>query len=276
MKRILSLILVLCILLSFAACGKDKEEGSTTNELTAYELIDSAIKKTQALDSLDMKMIMSMKMTVEGESVEMPVEYYIKAVDIHSKNPRMSMVMNTEIIGMSVDMDFYLEDGYYYVSTMGKNMKMKAEAGDGYDVLGQSNNLMVDLDQKYLKDTKIITNNDGSKTVKLEMDRDAFKNEFKDLLDSTGEDTAELLGITEEDISISNAVVEITVDQDGYVDTYDVKFDMNIVMDGEGSSNSISVELVAGIDYNNPGQPVTVTAPEGYKNYPEVDPDTLS
>jgi LEA14-like dessication related protein len=156
---------------------------------------------------------------------------------------------------------------------MGENMKMKAEAGDDYDMLGQTDSMMVNLDEKYLKDTVIISNSDGSKTVKLEMDSEAFKAAFKELVDSTGESAAE--GAEVKDISISNAVVEITVGKNGYIDTYKVKFDMDMKMDVMGTAYNVTVKLDASIKYNNPGKDVTVTAPAGYKNYPEVDPDAL-
>ena len=267
MKRILSVMLILCMLLSLAACEKD--EGSS-----AYDLVDSAIKKTQALDSLDMKMVMDMSMAMEGITMDVPVEYSIKAVDVNGKNPKMAMVMSMETMGISVDMDFYMEDGYYYLSTMGQNMKFKAEAGDDYDMLGQTDNMMVELDEKYLKDTKVVTNSNGTKTVKLEMDSDAFMRVFKELIDSTGEGAAD--GATINDISISNAVVEITVGKEGYIDTYKIKFDMNMKLDVLGVTSDVSLKLDASIQYNNPGEKVTITAPAGYKDYPEVDPDTLS
>lgn len=267
MKRsILAVFLVLAMLLTLAACGKDKNPN-------AYELVSSAIKKTQSLDSLDMAMSMKMSMATEGFSMDVPVEYDIKAVDVHSKNPKMSMVMSMDMMGNSVDMDFYMEDGYYYMSTMGQNMKFKAEAGDEYDALGQANDLMVDLDEEYLKDVAIVTNSNGSKTVKLKMDSDTFKKAFKELVDTTGKDAVE--GATIDNITISNATVEITVDKEGYISAYNVKFDMSVSVEVMGTTNVITIKLDAGILYKNPGKAVTVTAPEGYKNYPEMDPDAL-
>jgi len=267
MKRIFAAILMLSLLFTLAACGKDKNP-------EAYELVNSAMKKTQALDSLDMKMVMNMSMKMEGVSMDIPITYDIKAVDVHSKTPKMAMVMSMEMMGMSVDMDFYMEDGYYYMSAMGQKMKFKAEAGDDYDALGQANNMMVDLDEKYLKDVAIVSGSNGKKTVTLKMDSDEFKKTFKDLVDSTGESAVD--GGTVKNIDISNASVEITVNKDGYIDTYKLKFDMSMTVDVMGTSNTVSVSTDASIQYNNPGKKVTVTAPAGYKNYPEVDPDTLS
>lgn len=267
MKRMLSIALVLCLLLSFTACGKDKEA-------SAYDLVNSAMKKTQSLDSLDMQMVMDMSMKMEGVSMDIPVEYDIKAVDVHSKSPKMAMVMSMEMMGMSVDMDFYMEDGYYYMNAMGQKMKFKAEAGDEYDALGQANNMMVDLDEKYLKDTKVVTNSNGSKTVTLKMDSNEFKKTFNELIASTGEGAVD--GGVLKSIDISDASVEITVDKNGYIDTYKVKFTMSMSIEAMGTANNVTAKVDASIKYNNPGKTVTVTAPAGYKNYPEVDPDTLS
>lgn len=267
MKRsVLAVVLVLSMLFTLAACGDDKNPG-------AYELINSAIKKTEALDSADMKIVMNMSIDMDGFSMDVPVEYDVKAVDMQSESPKMNMVMKMGMLGMSVNVDCYVEDGYYYMYTMGQKMKVKAEAGDEYDALGQADELMVDLDAEYLKDVAIVSGADGKKTVKLEMDNDAFQEVFDELIGSTGDGAATGGNVTS--IRIPEAHLEITVDKNGYIDTYKVAFEMEMTIESQGASYDAAVELDASIQYNNPGTPVTVIAPDGYKDYPEVNPDTL-
>lgn len=269
MKRnLLALFLVLVMLFTLVACGKDD-----VNETTAFALIDAATKKTQALDSAEMDMTMNMSMDMMGVSMDIPITYNIKGVGLQSSSPNLEMVMSMTMFGMAVEMDIYVENGYYYMSYMGETMKYKAEDAADYDAMAQVNAMYGDLTADLLKDTAITKNADGSKTVKLTLDSETFKKVFKDLVDRTGNSAAE--GATIKSITISNANVEITVNKDGYIDTYKVDFDMSMTMDVLGESYSTSVGVDATVQYKNPGTNVTVTPPDGYQNYPEVDLDSI-
>ena len=67
-----------------------------------------------------------------------------------------------------------------------------------------------------------------------------------------------------EDLTIQDAVVIISV-ADGYVQEYTMSFRME-AYDGEELS---SLTMDASITYENPGQPVEITSPEGYKDFAE-------
>ena len=69
--------------------------------------------------------------------------------------------------------------------------------------------------------------------------------------------------------------VEITVSEDGYVAEYNMEFDMEMTMSMAGLEVTVSAEVEAEIEIENPGEPVTVTPPEGYQDYPEVDADEV-
>jgi len=266
-KSILAVILVLSMLFTFAACGEEPKS-------EAYELLNAAMQKTQALDSLDSKMVMNMSMEVDGVSMEIPIEYDIKAVDMQSVFPKMAATMSVKMFGMTVETDMYMEDGYCYMSAMGQKMKVKAEDLDDYDALGQANDIMVDLDEKYLKDVAVVSGSDGKKTVTLTMNVNEFMDEFEDLIDSVGESAAS--GSSLEDIDISNISIEVTVDKNGYIDTYKVAYDMTVTVDVMDTTSTATASVEASIQYRNPGQSVTVTPPADYKSYPEVDPDTMN
>ena len=267
MKRsIFAVILVLSMLFTLAACGEEPKS-------EAYELVNAAMLKTQALDSMDAKMIMNMSIEVDGVSMDIPIEYDIKAVDMQSGSPKMDMVVKMSMMGMSVNADCYVEDGYYYMSIMGQKVKVKAEVGDDYDALGQADDLMVDLDAEYLKDVAIVSGADGKKTVTLTMDVNEFMDEFEDLIDSVGENASS--GSSLEDIDISNISIEVTVDKNGYIDTYKVAFDMAMTVDVMDTTSTATASAEISIQYRNPGQSVTVTPPADYKSYPELDPDAI-
>ena len=266
-KSILVIILVLSMLFTFAACGEDNNSG-------AYELVNSAWKKMEALDCMDAKMIMNISMKVDGISMDIPIEYDLKAVGLQSDSPKMAMIMSMEMFGVTVETDVYVEDDYCYMSSMGQKMKVKAEDVSDYDALDQANDIMVDLDEEYLKDVAVVPGSDGKKTVTLTMNADEFMDEFKDLIDSVGENAAS--GSSLEDIDISNVSIEITVDKNGYIDTYKVAFDMAMTVDVMDSTSTATASADMNIQYRNPGQSVTVTPPADYKSYPEVDSDAMN
>lgn len=267
MKRISALLLALIMIFTLTACGKDKDPVKN-DEPSAFELIDSATKKTEKLDCAEMDMTMNMSMDMMGMSMDVPMSYKIKGVDLQSKSPKMEMDITMSMFGMTIDMDAYVEDGYYYMTVMGENAKYKAEDAADYDGMSQAQSMFGDFTPELMKDTKIIKNADGTKTVKLSLDSDAFKRTFKDLIDSTGSSAAE--GATIKDVTITNGNVEVTVTADGYIDTYKVVFDMSMTMDVLGESYTASIKVDATVQYKNPGKSVTVTAPVGYKDYPLV------
>ena len=71
-------------------------------------------------------------------------------------------------------------------------------------------------------------------------------------------------------MQINDAVAKLTV-AIGYVTSYDLSFTMEITMEGITSS----AEATAAITYENPGQAVTITPPEGYQSFEVVTGDLL-
>ena len=77
------------------------------------------------------------------------------------------------------------------------------------------------------------------------------------------------------DLVISDAEVEVIIDAEGYVSLYALTFEFEMTV-GEGDEAvDCEVEVEMKVTYKNPGQPVTVTPPEGYQDYPEVDADEV-
>lgn len=268
-RKLLALGMVLVLLMSvFALAGCEQVE-----QLTAYKLVTDAVAKTEALESADMTLKMDMSVSAEGMTMDIPMSYDIKATDLKTESPKVSMKMTATVIGMSMDIDAYVENGYYYMSMMGEKVKYKAEDAAQYDALGQADSMMMDLPEDVLKDVAIIKNEDGTKTVKVTMNADAFKAVYDELIAATGSSAAS--GATLSAVNIANAEVEITVAESGYVTDYKVKFDMNMTMDMLGESSTASAKIDMSLKYNEPGKTVTVTAPEGYQDYEEMSLDSL-
>ena len=120
---------------------------------------------------------------------------------------------------------------------------------------------MKKLPADLLKDVEVVKNDDKSKTVTVAIPDETFSELFDDLLDTM----TDSMGVNATGLTISDAVVEITV-KNGYVQTYGVDFSMAMTVEGISFTATAECEMV----YENPGEAVTVTLPTGYENFREV------
>ena len=259
MKRIISLILALCIIL---ACGAL----SACSNQSAYDVVNAAMEKTSALDSMDATVEMTIDMKTGDESIALPMIYKIKASGLQSENPKLRMDMTTtvSIAGTtnSITMDIYAADGWAYISSNGSGYKMKQDAMDGQMGTDMSTDLIMQpLPEALLKDCTLQKNDDGSESVRITIDGKEFMNLFKDMIDSMNSN----IGTEAVNLTISDAVVTITV-QDDYISVYEMEYSMNM----EVSGTAVQATASASVKYNNPGKAVTVTPPEGYESFPEI------
>ncbi len=268
-KRIFSLTLALLMiagLLCVSSCTKPE---------TAYTLINGAVKKTEALDDLDMTMKMDMAMEVMGIDVTVPMNYDIKATGLKSETPTYRMNMTMSVFGMDMTVDAYVDGNNCYVSTREAlsdevvNAKMSLEqfAADN-ETIESVQSLVQPLDEELLADKEIVVNEDGSKTVSLELDEETFNRIFDAFVDSAVAAAAE--DAEGMQISMSNIKLDMTVGEDGYFDSYRIAFDMTMTVEEAGLSMDMDCHVDAVATYNNPGEKVTVTPMEGYEDFEEV------
>lgn len=247
-------------------------------EPTTFEIVNDAIVKTQELDSMHAisEMTMNMEMDLFGMSVpmEIPMKMDIKANGLQGDNPVMNMGLSMEMMGEEIAFDSYLEGEYLYMSVMGENMKVKAaEMGGMYDARAQIDSTVQQIPEELLTDIVAVENADGSKVVKLTMPADELQTLYGELLESVQGTAAEDSPVS--NLVISDAEIEIVIGSDGYISVYALTFDMDMTV-GEGDEGidfKIAAEMK--ITYQNPGEPVTVTPLEGYRDFPEMDADEV-
>ena len=268
--RLVSLIvgiLMLCSM-SMVSCA----------EPTTFEIVNDAIVKTQALDSMHAvsEMTMDMKMDLFGMSVpmEIPMKMDIKASGLQGDNPVMNMGMSLEMMDEEIAFDSYLEGEYLYISAMGENMKVKSEEmGSMYDARAQIDGTVQQIPEELLTDIVAVEKSDGSKAVNLTIPQDQLQTLYGDLLESVQGTAAEDSPVS--NLVISDAEVEVVINKDGYVSVYALTFGMDMTV-GEGEEAiDCEIDVEMKITYQNPGEPVTVTPPEGYRDFPEVDADDV-
>ncbi len=269
-KKILSLTLaalMMASLLCFSSCAKPE---------TAYTLISGAVKKTEALNDLDMTMEMNMAMQVMGLDVTVPMTYDIKATGLKSDAPVYRMDMTMSVLGMEMSVDAYVEGNDCYVSTREVlsdepvNVKMTLDqfAADN-ETIDSVQSMVQPLSEEQLADKEIVVNEDGSKTVSVEMDEETFNRIFDTFVDSAVAAAAE--DAEGMQLSMSNIKLDMTVGPDGYFDSYRIAFDMTMTMEEAGISMDMECHVDAMATYNNPGEKVTVTPMEGYEDFEEFE-----
>ena len=144
---------------------------------------------------------------------------------------------------------------------------------EDYDAMSDISSTVKALPEEWLKDIVATENADGSKTVALDLTDEQLESVYSEMIDSVKESAAS--GATITDCTFSDASLEITVAEDGYISVYKLTFVMDLGMDIEGVNYDSETGAEIIITYHNPGQSVTVTAPEGYQDYEEVDAEDV-
>lgn len=263
MKKISALVLAIvlvCTMLSLASC----------KELTAYQVFHEAMEKTEALDSFECKANIDMAMKFGGMEITVPMSYNFKAAGLKGDKPEFSGTTQLDMGIIKVDASVYNSGEYAYVDMSGTKLKMKlsSEEGSQYDFTKIDDEIVADLPEEALKDVQLVENEDGTKSIDVTLTAEEFNKYCKGMLDSVkgNENLENATDITVEDIKL-----KVVISKDGYISKYSMSFKMNMKVDlGElGGVTETSVAVDADIEYVNPGQTVTVTAPADLDSYAE-------
>ena len=263
-KKLISLLLaltVLCTGLFLTGCGNE-DVPEETKAKTAFEIIDEALQKTQNLESMDAKIEMEMSMGADGFTMTIPMSIKIMGKDLKAEKPVLSTVISMSMLGQSIEMEIYQEDQWAYMVM--DEMKYKLNVKDATDELDYAENadyMLQEIPEELLKDVQPVTAADGSQTFTVNFPEETFDRIYDELIESVGSN----MGTDIEDAKISDAVATITV-ADGYVTVYDLAFNMEMTAEGVSTTTAVKATCT----YNNPGQPVTVTPPEGYQDFEEL------
>lgn len=253
-KKILSVILVISLL-----CGVFLLSSCEDN---AAAVVEKAIEKTQNLDSYEAVMTINIGMEFMGASINMPMTYDIRVQNAKSDKPLMYAKMETTLLGETIDAEIYTDENWAYVSSDGEGMKFPVAdcAEYGYDYTATVDDLLVALPDDVLENVTISTGSDGSTVLSVTLTDEQFAQMFKELVEDVNEsdEMANIVG--------ANASIEITA-KGGYLTKYQISFNMK--MDTMGVSADAVV--TATIEYKNVGKPVTVTVPDSFKSFNEID-----
>lgn len=269
-KRIVALLLVLVVLCTgvvMTACGGSDVPPETVAKKSVADLINDAMEKTSALDEMSAVMKMEFNMAMEGMTLSIPITVDMKAKDMMSENVTMSMVMNMALLGQEIEMEMYQEGQWAYV-VMG-DMKYKSsveDVGDELDYTDTVNDMLVEIPEELLNDLELVMEADGSQSLTISFSDEKFSEIYNDLIQAMNAEAGMEMG----ELKISDAVVKVTV-ADGYVTVCDISFTMEVTAEGV----TTTMDAKASVTYENPGQPVTITPPEGYQDFEEIGMDYM-
>ncbi len=253
MKKCLMLFLALATALSLAACKGEKDP---------KVLYDEASKKTSELASMDVTSVVNMQMTQGDNTTDVKMDLDMKMADINTENMRYLAQGTTSVMGQSLDISMYYENGYYYMDSMGQKVKYAMDLNAMMDQIKQSTE-GASVDSSYMKE--ITAKKDGDNQIlTFTVDAEKMDAYVQDLMGQLG---TNMEGVT---YTIKEANGEATVNKEGYFTNSKIK--MTLEMNAQ--DQTIAMVMDTDSTYNNPGQTVEVTAPD-LEGYTEIDPSAL-
>lgn len=264
MKKILAVLCALMMVAALAACGGDGSKGGDAKNdgPTALDLYNQANAKMAELDNVDYKMTIDMHMVepTSNTEIDMTMAGDLKQVKVDDTyNMSMNMNIDMPAQGVSMDMEMYYADGYFYYNVPAAGMKYK-EAMSVEDALGEMNaSGMADLDESMVK-AQDVKDEGGNKVVTLTLDG----SKMMDYASEVGGDmTASLQG---GEMSMSDVTVKAVMDADSNISTYEMTMPMEVTTQGI----TMTMDMVLTLEVVATGDAVTVDLPADLDTYPEM------
>ena len=264
MKKWLSMIMVLALLVCLTACGENAatnaDDGKKDEPVDLYTLVKEATEKTLAATSYEAKMVYVVDTEMFGTQMkttaDLVLTYNGEEIGVDGKSVIEMADSKTEM-----PCRYYYDGEYLYMTMLGEGYKIAATEEDFVEEVGSFNEYIVVLPEELFEG---ITG-DGSH-VELTLDDAALKSLYGTAIGTIiGEDIEDLSQITVKDGKITLSV------KDGYLSTFNVAFTCEV---GMGEEDTVTYVFSQETTYTKYGD-VTVTPMEGYEDFEEMDDDLL-
>ena len=268
-KTALCLIaLLLAFVCVLSACNKliRLEE-----KVTAFVLTKNALDKTKALNSLDLKTTLDLHAKATGFTMDIPIVYEMKIKDPNGDSPVGTVRMHMEAMMQKIDQDFWFDKDYVYTEQFGQKLRFPKDSEEsGLDLNLDVDEMLKELPEKVLEEVEIRRNEDGTRTVAVDITEELFNELYKDFSSGTADLVLnDLLDDSGIDVHMSDFHVEITVAESGYLASYLIHFKAEMEFTGEEALLNGKVEYAvdAKTELQDPGKEVEVTLPEDLEEY---------
>lgn len=252
-KKITTLLLCCALLFSITACGKQR---------TAKEVMQDSLRQISKSKDADFTGNASYSIETGKEGTQSNISFKMNfdtKLQIVDKNKlKMAMTSTVNMLGQSIDMKMYYNDGYYYMDTAGTKQKMKMDIESLQKQL-QSTTGQTSLPIKYYKDLKL-SEKDGSNVISYSINSDGLSKYVKDITSSMSTITG------------GNSNIKITsMSGTKTLNDKDLPIKESIKMVIESNDNEVGkITLKMDLVYHNPGKSVSVTLPTDLNTYTEV------
>ena len=287
MKKLSALIMALALAFSVTACsgGNNKSDSSSEDTgRTAQEILESNLEKSKDMKDVDMTMAVkyvyetssedsssSDSSSEDSSSQTISMNYDAKISDSGEDNMKMAMEGALSASGVSIDMNIYYSDGYYYLNMMDQKMKQQMDVSNLQKQISSTTS-QSQLPVDNYKNIVVSQDDDGNTVLDYELNEDGL-NEYiqmaADQISSASGSTASSDDL--DGIRISSFSVTRTLDK--YDNT--LKDSAEFVM-VSSSYEGETVTVTMDVTYNNPGKSVTVTLPDDLNDYQESSSISLN
>lgn len=283
MKKLSALIMALALAFSVTACsGGNDNSGSSSEDTgrTAQEILESNLEKSKDLKDVDMTADVkyvsetssdSSSSSDDSSSQEISMNYDAKVSDSGEDNMKMSMEGALSASGVSIDMNIYYSDGYYYLNMMDQKMKQQMDVSALQEQISSTTS-QSQLPVDNYKNIVVSQDDDGNTVLDYELNEDGLNEYIKMVADQMGSATGSTSSSDDLDgIKISSFSGTRTLDKDDNT----LKDSAEFVMESTSSDDG-KITVTMNVTYNNPGKSVTVTLPDDLNDYQESSSLSLS
>lgn len=287
MKKLSALIMALALAFSVTACsgGNNKSDSSSEDTgRTAQEILESNLEKSKDMKDVDMTMAVkyvyetsseasssSDSSSEDSSSQTISMNYDAKISDSGEDNMKMAMEGALSASGVSIDMNIYYSDGYYYLNMMDQKMKQQMDVSNLQKQISSTTS-QSQLPVDNYKNIVVSQDDDGNTVLDYELNEDGL-NEYiqmaADQISSASGSTASSDDL--DGIRISSFSGTRTLDKDDNTLKDSAEFVM-VSSSYEGETVTVTMEVT----YNNPGKSVTVTLPDDLNDYQESSSISLN
>lgn len=255
MKKSAALITALALCLALGACN-------SANKQSAYELYTLANEKMGEVTALEADTKTEMTMTYGEESMDMTMSGTLQEI-IHSETDiELAMLMTTEVMGQSMDVNVYYKDGIYYMDTMGMKYAVELPLAT---VMEQVNVEAFKFGEDAVKDQSL-TSKDGGTEVSFTLAGSTLNDMLSDQLSGLTEQMGTAAAYEYGDVKLTAFITG-----DGQLTTTNMAFSFDMTIEGM----TIPVDAVMYLKYTAFNDDVTLTAPSDLDSYMSVDAGAL-
>lgn len=227
-----------------------------TMKQKGFELYQEADQKSSSLPGLDIQADIQMNFSYDGLEIPIFMNMQLQYHDINTPDMEFFSSSNITMMGIHKTETSFYTNGCYY-SDMGINEKYKMKIGYG-DMTNQLTlGGLTGQFGAFLENVQIADDESGNKILLYSSETEGLEKYLADFYDEIWP------SLTDSDFKINKLDGKAVISPEGYFSKEEIFISTTLVEDGETLGMSMNINL----DYNNPGQAVTIEFPsiEGYE-----------